>query len=152
MFSPEYRSSSRVSTLPTSVSPVLWRAIFFIQTVGEWWSYQGYLLCSINTINNHSFFAIDSLIFGSTDALNCEQIRDTSFWYAQASGQVINLMKSSINFSPNMTSYKKCQVFVLLSMFHNESHDIYPGLPTRTNAEFLIKLNREFGTRSNYGK
>lgn len=42
---------------------------------------------------------------------------------------MINLQKSAITFSPNMTSIQKNQAFQILGMPPNESHELYLGLP-----------------------
>lgn len=68
-------------------------------------------------------------ILGTADASNCAEIRNALSCYSKASGQVINLHKSSVTFSPNMTPLQKILVFDILGLQHIESHDIYPGLP-----------------------
>ncbi|XP_073046053.1 uncharacterized protein [Primulina eburnea] len=75
------------------------------------------------------FFADDGLILGSTDVLNCANIREVLSTYADASGQVINLQKYSITFSPNLSAEHKSQVYTALHMPQNESYEIYLGLP-----------------------
>lgn len=49
--------------------------------------------------------------------------------YATSSGQEINIQKSLITFSPNMTETQKAEVFSALNMPPKESLDVYLGLP-----------------------
>lgn len=92
--------------------------------------FKGVQCTRTSPIISHLFFADDSLILGSADIQNCNIIRDTLSMYAEASGQMINLQKSSITFNPNMTSTQKAQVFQILGMPPNESRELYLGLPT----------------------
>lgn len=52
--------------------------------------------------------------------------------YEDASGQIINIQKSCITFSPNTSDEWKTRVFSSLSMSPNESYKIYLGLPAFT--------------------
>lgn len=81
------------------------------------------------------FFADDNLLCGNTDLHNCLIIKDVLKEYEAASGQSINLNKSCITFSPNTSRAKKDITFSSLSMFSNESYDIYLGLPAFTGRD-----------------
>lgn len=49
----------------------------------------------------HLFFVDDTLLFGEVDRVSCENLREIMQVYENASGQLINLNKYSITFSPS---------------------------------------------------
>lgn len=80
----------------------------------------------------HVFFADDTLLFGQADIVTSNLFREILDLYESASGQSINLLKSCITFSPNTPSLLKTQIFSGLRMNHNESYEVYLGLPSFT--------------------
>ena len=50
---------------------------------------------------SHLFFTDDSLVFCKANKVDCEAFSDILKSYEDASGQMVNLDKSSILFSPN---------------------------------------------------
>lgn len=56
---------------------------------------------------SHLFFADDSLVFCKAEVEECRKVKDILRWYEEVSGQSINLQKSSISFSPNVTEEKR---------------------------------------------
>ena len=79
---------------------------------------------------SHLFFVDDSIIFGKAN-LDCYQlIKEILAKYEQASGQVINLQKSAISFSPNLSIERKDMITDCLGLLIGGAHDIYLGLPS----------------------
>lgn len=60
---------------------------------------------------SHLFFAYDSLFFLQATLQNCEHSSDLLHSYCSASGQLINVDKSNLYFSPNTP----CQIINLLN-------------------------------------
>ena len=79
---------------------------------------------------SHLFFADDSIVFGRAEVDCCQLIKDILAKYERASGQVINLQKSAISFSPNTSVERKEMVSGCLGVPLGGSHDSYLGLPS----------------------
>jgi hypothetical protein len=81
-------------------------------------------------------FADDSIFFAHSDSQSVEALKDALDTYCEASGQKINLLKSSIFFG------KKCPDNVKTSMkleVNNEIlHDTYLGMPTEIARSVFI--------------
>ena len=70
----------------------------------------------------------NSIIFGKADLDCCQLIKDILAKYERASGQVINLQKSVINFSPNLSIERKDMIMECLGLPSGGAHDTYLGL------------------------
>ncbi|PKA49974.1 Putative ribonuclease H protein [Apostasia shenzhenica] len=86
---------------------------------------------------NHLLFADDSLIFGEANEATCSEIKETLRLYEMASGQAINFHKSSISFSPNVSTDLKLSINNWLEIGYDSPHEVYLGLPS-----FTIKNKR----------
>ncbi|XP_057803071.1 uncharacterized protein LOC131018358 [Salvia miltiorrhiza] len=76
------------------------------------------------------FFADDSLIFFRANEEGAKSLGDVLHSYELASGQTINLEKSTICFSPNMSPACIEKVTTILSIRETAGHSLYLGLPT----------------------
>ncbi|XP_012849427.1 PREDICTED: caffeic acid 3-O-methyltransferase-like [Erythranthe guttata] len=74
-------------------------------------------------------FADDTLIFCQTSEANARTIKNIVTQYASASGQVINLDKSTMTFCPRTQQWEKDLVHSILGFQIVERHDKYLGLP-----------------------
>ena len=59
-------------------------------------------MCRVAPKVSHLFFVDDIIIFSKASVRDCERILNAIHNYENASGQHINLDKSSLLFSPNM--------------------------------------------------
>ena len=75
------------------------------------------------------FFANDSLIFCRAKPIDCLKLADTLKIYEQASGQMINLEKSSIVFNNNTSTLDKATVMNILDIHRLLEKERYLGLP-----------------------
>ena len=75
-------------------------------------------------------FADDSLIFCQANKNEVQVVYDTLQLYAKASGQCINLEKSSAYFSSNVSVEQKTWITDKLKVKEVEKFDAYLGLPT----------------------
>ena len=75
-------------------------------------------------------FADDSLIFCQANKDEVQVVSDTLQLYAEASGQCINLEKSSVYFSSNVPMEQKEWIIDKLKVKEVERFDAYLGLPT----------------------
>ncbi|CAL9004798.1 unnamed protein product [Prunus brigantina] len=79
---------------------------------------------------SHIFFADDSLIFLRANPINCTNMLSILRNYCLASGQMINMEKSSCFFSANSPPDVKTSICDLLGMRNVENPGAYLGLPT----------------------
>lgn len=103
----------------------------------------------------HLFFADDTLLFGQTDNTTCNIIREMLKKYEEASGQVINIQKSSITFSPNKSDELKTQVFSKLNMIQMSLMSniwVSPLSLEETNKGYLMALEKKCGKNFRYGR
>ncbi|KAL6202629.1 hypothetical protein ACLB2K_026335 [Fragaria x ananassa] len=75
------------------------------------------------------FFADDSIFFFKATSYNGTDLNDSLNLYFGASGQSINLQKSSIYFSPNTTTQLSDQISSTLHIQMNQEPGPYLGLP-----------------------
>ena len=75
-------------------------------------------------------FANDSLIFCQANKDEVQLVFDTLQLYAEASGQCINLEKSSTYFSSNVSGEQKAWIIDKLKVKEVEKFDTYMELPT----------------------
>ncbi|GAA0186991.1 hypothetical protein LIER_34279 [Lithospermum erythrorhizon] len=76
-------------------------------------------------------FADDPLLFGQATPLEASTIMKILKQYEQAlaSGQKVNLQKSSVSFSPNVSQAEKASILQILEMNEVGEHGKYLGLP-----------------------
>lgn len=84
--------------------------------------------CSIIT---HLFFADDSLIFCRAENEQCNKIKEVLHVYEKASGQTINLKKSSFMTSKNISNGKIAELKGILGIRHAKSLGQYLGMPSQ---------------------
>ncbi|XP_024178686.1 uncharacterized protein LOC112184671 [Rosa chinensis] len=78
---------------------------------------------------HHLLFADDSFLFGEASVSECATLRSILNVYERASGQKINLDKSSVVFSKNVHPDVKGNLASILGVQCVEDHGRYPGLP-----------------------
>ena len=79
---------------------------------------------------SHLLFADDSLLFFKADRENAQEILDILNIYCRASGQQVNMDKSSIHFAKGCRQNIREEIMNLLSV-HNESlSEKYLGMPS----------------------
>ncbi|KAL0434673.1 UNVERIFIED_CONTAM: hypothetical protein Sradi_0175200 [Sesamum radiatum] len=78
---------------------------------------------------SHLLFADDTIIFGKANEAIVHELKSILDIYGQASGQRINLDKSSIVISPNVEDHQRHQIADILGVQLIARHDKYLGLP-----------------------
>lgn len=79
---------------------------------------------------SHLFFADESILFTRATIEEAHAVKDVIHKYEQASGQRINLEKTEITCSSNVTVEKKKELADCLGVKSVEKHTKYLGLPT----------------------
>uniref|UniRef100_A0A803Q7V4 RNase H type-1 domain-containing protein n=1 Tax=Cannabis sativa TaxID=3483 RepID=A0A803Q7V4_CANSA len=90
---------------------------------------QGYIYCRSAPSISHLLFADDSFLFTGVSTSSCSEIKDILLIYQQATGQSVNLHKSSILFSPNTSSLDRDIFRDSLNMDNKPFIDKYLGVP-----------------------
>ncbi|KAM1091289.1 hypothetical protein FF1_018791 [Malus domestica] len=90
----------------------------------------GIRICDGALSVHHLLFADDSFLFGKAKLEECVEVQHNLDVFSQASGQEINLGKSSIAFSANVRDRKQQGLAHFLGVQLVERHDRYLGLPT----------------------
>ncbi|CAA0837856.1 Uncharacterized mitochondrial protein AtMg01250 [Striga hermonthica] len=78
---------------------------------------------------SHLFFADDSIIFSKARPQEATFILNILRRYEHASGQIINLKKTTITFSPNTPISSRNDIWSLFGIQNPSSHSTYLGLP-----------------------
>ena len=78
---------------------------------------------------SHLFFANDSLFFYKANKADCEVLSNILKSYEEASGQVINLDKSRVLFSPNTSRINRNMAMDSLMIHRQLGCENYLGLP-----------------------
>ena len=78
----------------------------------------------------HLFFADDSLMFTRANTQEAQRILNLLNTYEAASGQVVNVDKSEVSYSRNVSENMKNMLQQSLGFKAVETHDRYLGLPT----------------------
>lgn len=78
---------------------------------------------------SHMFFADDTLIFLKATHRNCSHLVDILDQYCAASGQAVNLHKSSVFFGANIPTVISTKLGQLLHMHVVSDPGIYIGVP-----------------------
>jgi hypothetical protein len=79
---------------------------------------------------NHLLFADDSLLFIKANGDSARDARDTLDAYCRASGQRVNLDKSSIFFSKCCPATMKQELKVILNVQNESLSEKYLGMPS----------------------
>ncbi|KAI9160304.1 hypothetical protein LWI28_006978 [Acer negundo] len=90
----------------------------------------GVRCCRGSPLISHLFFTDDSIVFSKASIESGIQIKEILRLYEKASGQQVNLQKSSITFSPNVTNELRMDIQNSLGISDHYSHDCYLGLLT----------------------
>ena len=90
----------------------------------------GVAICRRAPQISNLLFADDSLLFCRASSNEAEEIADILQVYAKASGQSINLEKSSMLFSTNTPCDKKEEIKETLGVKEVDRFETYLGLPT----------------------
>ena len=90
----------------------------------------GVAMCRSAPSITNLLFANDSLIFCQTNKDEVQVVSDTLQLYAKASGQCINLEKSSTYFNSNVSVEQKAWIIDKLKVKEVEKFYAYLGLPT----------------------
>lgn len=80
---------------------------------------------------HHFFFANDSLLVFRVQNSEVDTVKGVTGLYASALGQQINLGKSFVCFSRNVSYLQRFSVCAILGVDEKEDLDTYLGLPTR---------------------
>ncbi|XP_048591502.1 uncharacterized protein LOC125576153 [Brassica napus] len=78
---------------------------------------------------HHFFFADDSLFLFKAELSQCQVFQDILLKYGEATGQVINLSKSSLTFGKNTCPSLKAQIKSKLGIYSEGGAGSYLGLP-----------------------
>lgn len=89
----------------------------------------GITVCPGAPVIHHLLFADDSFLFGEASEHECISFRTILNVYERASGQKINLQKSSVVFSKNVLWETKNSLSAILGVPCVEEHGLYLGLP-----------------------
>lgn len=91
----------------------------------------------------HLVFADDSIIYTKADMVQARYIRTILHIYAKASGQTINLAKSSLFFSHNTPTQVKGDIASWLGVHNVGGQDKFLGLPaaiTRSKSQSFAEI------------
>ena len=98
----------------------------------------------------HLFFADDNILFCKATPIECQVLKSILRRYEEASGQKINIDKSSVFFSPNTNHDTKNEIFNILGPMQDSKHTKYLGLPSfigRSKAEVFSILKERIGQK-----
>ncbi|PRQ44344.1 hypothetical protein RchiOBHm_Chr3g0478201 [Rosa chinensis] len=98
--------------------------------LGEQQWIQGIKVTPTAPILQHLLFADDSFLFGSATEEECQQFRNILYAYEIASGQRVNLQKSNVAFSKNVSMDRQLYLADILGVQRVDKHEKYLGLPT----------------------
>ena len=79
---------------------------------------------------SHLFFADDSILFAKATLQECSRVADIISKYERASGQMVNLSKTEVAFSKNVTADRRRDIIETLGVREVDRHEKYLGLPT----------------------
>ncbi|KAK6164390.1 hypothetical protein DH2020_001254 [Rehmannia glutinosa] len=79
---------------------------------------------------SHLFFADDSIIFTKAKQQEANAILKLLSSYEKASGQVVNMEKTAITFSPNTQQATRQSILGIFRISSTTPHDTYLGLPS----------------------
>ncbi|XP_024156261.1 uncharacterized protein LOC112164272 [Rosa chinensis] len=90
---------------------------------------RGLLMSPTAPIIHHLLFADDCFLFGEASVRECQAFKDLLSIYARASGQRINLQKSSVVFSGSVDLQTRNHLSSILGVTCVKEHGLYLGLP-----------------------
>ena len=108
----------------------------------------GVLICRGCLMVNHLFFANDSLLFCKASSQECQKLLEILKLYEDASGQKINVDKSSVFFSHNTPQQLRVEVLNILGPMQGSWHNKYLGLPTligKSKNEVFVEIKERVG-------
>ncbi|CAA0816243.1 RNA-directed DNA polymerase (reverse transcriptase)-related family protein [Striga hermonthica] len=109
--------------ISTKVFPSLRRAEHLGNLVG--------MRCSRRSLRiSHLLFADDSIIFTKASTSDMGHILSILDHYKAAPGHLINLEKTAITFSPNISAQLQQEIGTRLRIHELQAHDTYLGLPS----------------------
>lgn len=79
---------------------------------------------------SHLFFADDSILFARANLQECSKIADIISMYERASGQKVNLSKTEVTFSKQVSPERRKEIIGALGVREVKKHGKYLGLPT----------------------
>ncbi|KAK3197915.1 hypothetical protein Dsin_021330 [Dipteronia sinensis] len=90
----------------------------------------GFLCSRGSPLISHLFFTDDSVLFCKATVATCAEISRVLKVYERGSGQIVNLQKSNITFSPNVCREIITNIQAVFGVGDANTHDKYLGLPT----------------------
>ncbi|XP_057811902.1 uncharacterized protein LOC131026150 [Salvia miltiorrhiza] len=91
---------------------------------------EGIKVAKMSPAISHLFFADDSLLFFKASVTGVRTIKSLLEEYSVASGQLVNLEKSAVSFSPCSSRRDIEMVVETLGIRETSGHSLYLGLPT----------------------
>ena len=83
---------------------------------------------------SHLLFADDSLLFFRPSMENAQEINDVLQVYCWASGQQVNMDKSSIHFGKGVPQSRRGEIMNMLNVHNTSLNDKYLGMPSDVGA------------------
>lgn len=90
---------------------------------------------------SHLLFADDSLFFTLANSKSAKEIKRLLSLYEKASGQAVNLRKSSITFGKKVNPANKRQVRQILGIHNDGGQGKYLGLPEQFGSKRVKCFN-----------
>lgn len=90
---------------------------------------KGVSICRRAPVISHMLFADDSYLFCKADVGEAEKVLELLHLYEKASGQKVNMGKSSVFFSTNVITYNRNDICQRLQMLEADDQTKYLGLP-----------------------
>lgn len=94
---------------------------------------KGIKICHGAPSVSHLLFADDSLILCRADGGDAQRLQSILQIYEECSGQMINMEKSAVMFSPNTPLEKRVEVMQALDLQRETMNDRYLALPVVTH-------------------
>ena len=91
---------------------------------------QGVRICRGSPRVSHLFFSDDSILFAKATLQECSRVPDIISKYERASGQRVNLSKTEVAFSRNVSADRRKEIIDTLGVREVMRHEKYFGLPT----------------------
>ena len=92
--------------------------------------WHGLRVCDGAPSVSHLLFADDSMLYIRASMQDCVVVKEVLKLYEEASGQQVNLQKSSVVFSSNVRPREREEFAGFLGMEITEKHEKYLGIPT----------------------